>query len=280
MTRKKTQAEQLCQLCETPARDSAYLCDDCSAAFYADLEAAEDLVAELEVSLSGQKAASYSPMPKTHGPPPEPNWAAGEALRALTRALRSWVHYCAAQKVRHSSPEPGMPANTPAARAEWLRWRVDGLALDPQGPAAADEIGEAVDKARKVIFAKPGERQYLGECPVCALMGPGGDLYAYLGAPTAVCKRCGAVLPAEGMRVQLLAGLDDRICTAAEIAKLTTYLGLRDDREKVRKRINTWHRRGIIAAQLGADGDDPGFRFGNVWRMLQGDEDRRAGAQV
>lgn len=109
--------------CGKPPRDNAYLCDDCAGAMYADLEDVTWLVDELEVSLSGLKAASYSPIPtKGLAKAAEPDWNAGDVLRQLTSVLRSWVHYCHEAKTRHQSPHERMPGDNLLERAEWLRW--------------------------------------------------------------------------------------------------------------------------------------------------------------
>ena len=77
------------------------------------------------------------------------------------------------------------------------------------------------------------------------------------------------------MRARLLGELDDRLCTAAEIAHLSTYLGLKADREQVRKRINQWNKRGLITEHPGVT-DEVTFRFGEVYERLAADDYQKA----
>ena len=58
-----------------------------------------------------------------------------------------------------------------------------------------------------------------------------------------------------------------KLCTAAEIAHLSTYLGLDISREQVRKRINQWHRRNQITRKGGVL-NEPTFRFGDALALL------------
>jgi hypothetical protein len=77
------------------------------------------------------------------------------------------------------------------------------------------------------------------------------------------------------LRDKLLAELDDRLCTAAEIARLSTYLGLQADRAKVRNRINVWAKRGRIVSETELT-TEPAYRFGIVWRLLVAHEADRS----
>ena len=98
-----------------------------------------------------------------------------------------------------------------------------------------------------------------------------GRLYVKAGSVWAMCDECETTHDAEEIRGRLLAELDDRLCTAAEIAKLSTYLGLKADREQVRKRINQWHTRGLIVEHPSLT-DEVTFRFGEVYARLATDE--------
>lgn len=156
----------------------------------------------------------------------------------------------------------GLPADNLPALSRWMLWRVDGLALHDIGIEAVDEISEAVQTCHRLIDRHP-ERQYLGSCEVCE----SGRIYARPGSKTATCDACDAGTDASEVRAKLLKQLEDRLCTAAEIARLSTYLGLKADREQVRKRINQWHKREVIDSHA-AFSDESAFRFGDIYRKL------------
>lgn len=244
-----------CGICEAPTADHATICRRCTAAFRGDLRDVGDVEAELDVSCAGERGASYSPLPKGGGSAPSPNWDAIEARRGLSFTLGRGAAYAARD-------EPGSVPALPRLRdrAGFLLERVPALTLDPLGAHLAMAVSDGLARAREVIDLKP-ERQYLGECTDC-----GGRVYAEKGQDVAVCQRCGALAVAENLRGDRLAELDDRLCTAAEIAGLVTHLGLRGDRDKVRKRINTWHARRVILAAPGWG--EPRFSFGLVRRKL------------
>ena len=155
-----------------------------------------------------------------------------------------------------------LPADNLPALSRWLLWRVDGLTLNEIGSDAVDEITSAVAHCHRVID-RPADRQYLGACEEC----DDGRLYARPGGALARCDYCGTTVEAQKLRDRMLDELDDRLCTAAEIARLSTYLGLRADRETVRKRINQWHKRGLLN-EVSSFSDEPTFRFGGVYAML------------
>lgn len=250
-------------------RDEAYVCTRCADQLAGALRDVEDWLAEeLDVSLSRQRGIDYRTVGGgNHGKPaerplPADQTAAG-ATTLLRAALAAAVRYCHAQGVRHSSPDPGLPDGKLPELARWLRWRVDGLQLDPGGPKVVAAVTSAVARATRSVDRRV-ERQYLGSCLV---RGCDGGLYARHGEPLARCDECRATEDAARLRDRLLHELDDRLCTAAEIAQLCTYLGLRGDRAKVRNRINVWHKRGRIVNESVLEGD-PAFRFGIVWRLL------------
>jgi hypothetical protein len=222
------------------------------------------LTEELEVTISRQKGVDYRGVGgsgSTERTLPVV-WGASEARTHLKALLVSWALFCASEGVRSSDPRPEMPADNLPALSRWLMWRVDGLMLNDIAPEAIDEITGAVAHCHRLID-RPADRQYLGDCTGCGV----GKLYARAGSEWARCDECGEGVQAQTLRDDLLAKLDDRLCTAAEIARLSTYLGLRADRDQVRKRINQWHLRGRLDVHPGVT-DEVTFRFGEVYAML------------
>lgn len=267
MTLNKRQNDT-CGICTRPTRNAAYTCDDCGDSFASDLKALVDWLDEdLETSVGGAKGVEYKHGRLSGGGGDEGlrvNWRAAKLYRELQRALCGAVDHCLEARVRHVSKTNAEPARTVSAMAEWLRWRVDGLALDAQGPKHVKAIGDLVDQAKAVVFWTPPERQFLGSCSLC---GEGGDVYAEDGAEEAYCSRCEKAFPAEVLRVELVTKMYDKLMTAAEIAKMSTYFGLRDNRERVQWRISKWHERKRIT-EHGSDGAWPRFRFGDIYPLL------------
>ena len=257
--------------CGRPTRDAAYVCETCGERLSRALGEIPWLADELETTITRQKGAAYNGTSAKGAETPSPvHWGASEARTHLRAVLVSWVLFCAAERVRNASPHRGLPDDDLPAISRWLMWRVDGLSLHDIGPEAVDEITDAVATCHRMVD-RPADRQYLGRCDVCSE----GRLYARPGGEWARCDTCEAKVEAEAIRARLLDELDDRLCTAAEIAHLSTYLGLRADREQVRKRINQWHKRKRIESE--SMFDEPAFRFGIVWRLLAQEDEVRAG---
>lgn len=284
-------SEQECR-CGKPTRDAAYVCDSCSEEFAQALGDVPWLDEQLEITVTRLSGVDYRTVGGKNGrsaprgdkriagdvttePPSadapalgahlqsEPlNWAAADARGHLKALLVSWVRFCDEEHVRNSSPYVGLPEDNLTALSRWMLWRVDGLALLDIGTEAVDEITSAVAHCRRLIDRHP-ERQYLGRCGFCSE----GSLYATPNSAWARCNSCDTAIDADAIRKRLLTELDDRLCTAAEIAHLSTYLGLKAGREQVRNRINQWHSRGQVESGS-MFGDAPAFRFGSVYAML------------
>ena len=254
--------------CGRPTRDTLTVCDTCGDELARALGEVPWLDEQLDITITrtvgidyralGAAASSESPSPL--------NWTAAEARTHLRALLVSWIRFCSEESVRSSDPRDGLPADNLSAMSRWLMWRVDGLALNEIGPDAVEEISSAVAHCHRLVD-RPAERQYLGACSVC----PEGRLYARPGGKQATCHACDAGLDADVVRRRLLDELDDRLCTAAEIARLSTYLGLKSGREQVRNRINQWHKRGRIEAHPSFS-EGTTFRFGTVYARLVADE--------
>lgn len=265
--------------CGRPTRDDRYSCDTCSDDLSKALGEVPWLVDELEVTISKRKGIDYSRVGGGTGgkreQPSPPEWGAAEARGSLRAVMVSWVRFCDEEQVRHQSHMMGLPADDLKAMSRWLMWRVDGLALLEIGPEAVDKITSAVAHCRRLID-RPADRQYLGQCEVCATVGEDGRLYAQPRGALARCRNCGQTVDASVLRDRLLAELDDRLCTADEVAELSTYLGLPDDRVRVRKRIERWGASERHAlARVKVNGQDH-YRFGAAYVALMKHENRRA----
>lgn len=246
-----------CGVCEAPTRNHATLCPRCVTAFRGDLRAVAAVEDDLDVSCSNEKGVNLSPMPKGGGSAPDLNWPAIEARRDLRWTLGRGAAYAARQAGEAAPPLP-----TLAARAAFIRDRITALSLDPLGPQLAMAVGDGIARAREVVDLRPA-RQYLGECegPECH-----GSVFVEDGQDVAVCRACGAMRLAANLRDDRLTELDDRLCTAAEIARLIAHLGKRDDRDKIRKLVHNLAARGQIHAAPGWG--DPRYSFGIARRLI------------
>jgi hypothetical protein len=260
--------------CGKPTRDAAYVCDDCSHALAVALGEISWLDDELEITVTRQKGVDYRTKGGTAGSerPSMVVWTAADARRNLTAVLMAWVRYCHQNNIQNSSPHPGLPAETMKDMAGWLAWRVDGLSLNQYGPTAVQQITRAIGKPGEGDWEPSGlfryidrrpEKQYLGNC-TCE----GGRLYAHSGAAFAHCNMCGIATDAEDLRSKVLRDLEDRLCTADEIAEFSTYLGLKADREQVRKHVEYLGRKTRIARHAAVNGDAHRYRFGEVYQKL------------
>lgn len=267
-------SETTCK-CGRPTREYRSFCDACEGELSKALGDIPWLDEELEVTITKRKGIDYRRVGGGKGgkreQPSPPEWTSSNARAHLKGVLVAWVRFCLDEQVRNQSPHQGAPEDDLTAISRWLMWRVDGLSLHDIGAEAVEEIVSAVAHCHRLIDSPP-QRQYLGVCDQC----DDGRLYARPGGRWARCNACDAATEADAIRDRLLGELDDRLCTAAEIAHLSTYLGLKADRTQVRKRINQWHKRERITAEH-AFAPDPVFRFGIVWRLLQQEDEVRAG---
>lgn len=250
--------------CGRPTRDTLTVCDNCGDELARSLGDVSWLDEQMDITMTRASGIDYRTLGgAASSETPSPlNWTAADARAHLRGLLVSWVKFCSEEGVRSSDPRDGLPVDTLPAMAGWMLWRVDGLMLHDIGPDAVEEFSSAVAHCRRLID-RPAERQYLGSCTACDT----GRLYSRPGSGWATCHECDASLDADAVRRRLLAELEDRLCTAAEIARLSTYLGLRAGREQVRNRINQWHKRERIEAHPSFS-NGVTFRFGTVYALL------------
>lgn len=267
--------------CGRPTRDEAYTCETCGDDLYRALGDVPWLAEELEISTTRQKGIDYRGVGGGKGgkkPAERPSpvsWGPSEARAHLRGLLVSWALLCDQDGVRNSSPHDGLPDDDLPSLSRYLMWRVDGLMLLDIGSDAVEEIVSAVAHCHRVID-RPADRQYLGDCHEQDCQG---RIYARPGATFARCDMCMTSVNADSRREEMLTELRDRLCTAAEIARLSTYLGLKADREQVRKRINQWATRKLIVEHPSVTGEVV-FQFGEVYARLMSDDyggERKAG---
>lgn len=263
--------------CGKPTRDEAWICDPCVETFTNTLADLGALDIEVQTTMTRMRGLPTEGNSSKSAETPLP-WhdKAANARRVLNGLLSTWVRFCEEEDVR--GPAAGFPSDTIPSKAAWLASRVPGLALLDIGPECVDEITDAAAECHRLVFWKRRNRVYLGPCGVVEADEYGedcepcpGDVYADEGEPVGFCEVCGQGVTVVVRQGDLNQRLDDRLCTAAEIARLSTFLGLDQPRETVRKRVLYWHRHKRIA-QRGTDTETtppaPTFRYGEVKVML------------
>lgn len=258
--------------CGTPTRDHAWLCEGCQARFLGTLADMRELDDEVQTTMTRQHAAASSGGPRSASTGLPWHEKAADARRTLHGLLASWVRFCDEEEVR--GPFVPFPADNIAAMSDYLRTKVHGLALLDIGPEAMDEITDAAAECHRLVFWKRKNRLYLGPCEtpieiedaepeVCP-----GEVYADEGEAVGFCDLCKQGVTVVIRRDDLQRRLDDYLATAAEIARLATFLGLDAPRDRVRKRVHYWHRhKRIVPKSEDADGS-PMFAYGEVRGML------------
>lgn len=255
--------------CGRPTRDVNVGCDNCGDLLAQALGDVPWLDEQMEVTITRQQGIDYRRLGggkggKKDAERPLPgNWTASEARTHLRALLVSWVLYSDAESIRNSDPLNGLPAEGLVPMSRWLLWRVDGLMLNDRAGDVVEQITSAIDACHRLID-RPADRQYLGEC---GEMDCAGRMYARPGGDVATCDSCRTPVKASEIRDRLLAELDDRLCTAKEIAELSTYLGLKADREQVRKHVEYLSRKERIVKHP-AFSDQAVYRFGEVYPLL------------
>lgn len=195
-----------------------------------------------------------------------------KAADQIRRVVLDLARLCRAFRIPSTAPAGWTPSparrdgSRPAERlvvdaAAWLGWRVDGMARHPAFAEAPDQLGEAIAAAVRVVDSRRTRLTFgpclFGECSG-SLLGSPGDRWA-------ICSTCSAGVQVADIRDRLIAeALDSRV-TAADAARLVTYLDLGVSRERVANRVRVWAHRGLIAP------DDSGlYRFGDIYDRLTG----------
>jgi ribosomal protein L37AE/L43A len=249
--------------CGKQTRDDAYACDDCADRAARRLGEVAWLDAELETTITKQRAAASGGTPSAEKALVF-HVAASAKRDALRHALVMAVRFCDEEGVRHQCPDNDLPPDAIVAMSRWLLWRIDGLALNDMGPEFLADIVNAVTACKRIIDCPP-ERRYAGPCPECSR-----DLYHRPDATQVTCSGCGSVYNIAEvnawMTQRLEAHLADRLVTAHEGS---TYLG-RLGIEVGKRTIDKWFDRGALneAGQTAPDA------AGKVRRLFRWDDVR------
>lgn len=235
-------SETPCQTCNAAIADGATFCVGCAHrldAALAEVAAYQGLAYDLELALSRQTVMSTRGGSRPTEAAVPYHRGVSEVAARLHRALSAWSRRVAVEtgvgtvptfgpacrSCRHRSCRDirtrGLPADTTAGLAAWLRPRVGWLRHHPDGATAYTGIVGAVADARRVVD-RPAEKLYAGPCDC------GEDLYARLDASYVVCRAEThdepLAWPVEERRRWLLASAADVLATGTEISRaLTRY---------------------------------------------------------
>lgn len=255
--------------CNQPLHNNQTFCNSCKNQLDQALRSIPATAAELEITMTKQRAAAT-----TGGPPAAAtglpfNERAGDTRRDMRLILGNWVRQCQ----DHNVGPDRTPTDNPASLSRWLLACTQHLQQHQSGPDAVEEITSIITNAQRIIFWKKKNRVYLGPCAY-GQSGDGecdGDVYADQGEPVGYCETCGAGLTAVIRQTELDCDIQARLLSAAEIADWAIHMGMNADRETVRKRVLYWHRHQHIRPaahdQRGAT-QVPLFRYGDIRPML------------
>jgi hypothetical protein len=189
---------------------------------------------------------------------------AAEKLHAVTNTVAGWA--------RDLGHEPA----TLAEGCLWLAANVDQLRRHPAADEAFKDLHAACDQLVRLVD-RPADKDLVGMCDC------GKVLYAARGKTVVTCPvpTCKLGWDVAQSRDILRKSLDGKLVTAAEAARLGSYLDTDRNQQQIRKLINTWHSRrqlfahGHITEDDGFDEDGqaktrtvPTFRFGDVSERL------------
>lgn len=271
-----------CLHCKAEVHEGTCLCHSCVRtlekalgnipAYHAEFEALRTKQARYTNGGGGGKGAKGRTMPIGMSMQFDLDGRGTTVENAARNTLTTWVRACVEQW-----PSLAWPRNTWPSMAGFL----SGILTAIAGQEWADELLRDmldIERALRSFVDRPPEKIYAGTCVVCAIVGDHSPLYAREGDDKIDCpaEDCDRVYDVAECRETLLATVDGSLCTAAEIASLATYFGVLEDRDKVRKRINQWNRRGTIApSSLSIEGE-PMFVFGEVVNaILRSDAERK-----
>jgi hypothetical protein len=263
-----------CEHCKAEVHDGTYLCTKCLKTLEVALGNVSALAGDLDSArLRGVKTSRSVPGSK---PPPGfdlgPEEGEVQLLDAVRNEISGWVRISVDTWPHLSWPRDTVPA---------MCGHLMGILTAIAGQDWSDDLLRAMTWLERRVkrAADPEPRIFAGMCFICACVYDESPLYAHVGDKWVRCPAddCEAVFDVAECRTTMVADLDTRLCTAAEIATLATYLDLLDDRERVRNRINQWGKRGLIEPHMLSVEGEPMYRFGEVTeRILAADATRRS----
>ena len=253
--------------CGLPLHDNATGCDECIGEMERILGDTPWLAEQLDLAITGQRAKRPGAGRGDDGLPW--NDRAAEALGEFRNELVTTV------RILVENHGLDWPDDSIEAMSRWLMCHVRLLAHDDAWTDALRSLCRIEGDILRIIDNPPA-LLFLGWCEAETITGSDltlriekcdGPVYARVGQTEGRCRQCRKEYDVEASRAALVELLDDQLVTASEIAKLVTYLGIEQPRERVRNLVNSWARRKRIEARGQRDGVAT-FRWGDVAPML------------
>jgi len=246
-----------CPVCSRPIPDMAYLCSVEATKLRTELERVALVAGEAMTTIAKQARIGGGGRRTDPEVPLPVNLTAAADHDAAVNTLTTWARHVQEESGR---PLPEVEGHPLIALAAWLVGQLDWLRHRPEAEEAFDEIGDACRVLVRVVD-RAADRIIVGQC------GCGEYLYAVRGREHVTCSGCNTQYNVEAARDLLRESLDQRLCTAAEIALLAAYLGLAGKREQVRHKITVWADRGLVVRHSEIRGE-PAYVFGEVVARL------------
>jgi uncharacterized Zn finger protein (UPF0148 family) len=238
--------------CGRPARGGT-ICPGCAHRLAGDLRQAPALIRELETTFSRQTASGRTEGGRSAETPLAYGVLAAEALRALTKALRS-----SARALDPLTLETGQLSA--GELAAWLGHNITEVRGDEHAHTMFRRITEAMAKARVVVDRRP-DRWYAGPC---GFDGDGREeacsteLYAEVGEGYIRCPTCGEQWDVAARRRAI----------AATVAAALTSLG----QEVPAATVRSWARRGKLKVVDFDEKGRPLYRVGEALDIVAATE--------
>jgi hypothetical protein len=285
----------LCDICDNPLEESAFVCQRCTDETTTYLRQAVDLAGEVETSVArlgryAVRAGSARPEPEEPKPTSEVNrrhpveafaWDASRDrpkrgglretallvdLNASARAAGAFgsiTTWARTVEDDHGGRVPDVQTGDhPAAvAAAWLIGQLDWMRHQQFAGEAFEELKAAGAVIRRIVDAPP-EQELVGVCDCEAY------LYARRGAAQVRCV-CGLSWMVRKSRQSLLDVLADRLVTVSEAATLGVIAFPDLSRERVRKLVGSWVRTDRPNHLIGTATDDgPVYPFREILDRL------------
>ncbi len=256
--------------CGRPVQD-ATICHGCSDRLERALGDIPALVQDLEITRSRQSRTSGQGIGiVVRGAERPLPWdqRAAEATDLLRDTLSSWVQVVLDGGATRPRMLTGQSPRI-AVMARFLLAHHERLRHHPDSPDAVDEIGHAVDQARRVTD-RPPDRVYAGPCreewaeqetenergAFCCV----ASLYARAAKGFVVCPNCHAEHDVEARRDWLLVMAEDQLATATHLSAALSRLGY----ALAPGTIRAWASKGRLVAHGVNDRGHPLYRVGDV----------------
>lgn len=256
-----------CTACARPVGDQAYLCQTCTERLARDLGDVGALAVELQTTRLKQDrvaGAATGVLSRSADKPLPWNQHAAEVDDALRATVVGWVRVVVDE--RGGRP----PEDTMRAMSGYLLASVEWLRHQDTAAECADEIGDAVGRARQAVDRRQA-RAYAGPCRAdVEAHGDEGEsccvaeLHGTVGARDVVCPHCASRHDAAARRSWLLQIAEDQLATVSELSGL---LG-DGDRPLSTNTIKAWVKRGRLLAH--GDHDPALYRIGDAVDLVYG----------